>query len=254
MLLVTSPFYNLGFDLFIYLLTHNNKILLTTRLCMKAGNIEYNKALDLPDALSVIIAKSILILPQTYVPLIIHTTKHLKLIKDALKTNSLLGTLQINPTSNCEAVYEMGTIARITSFSEIGDGKLSIALEGICRFYCLKKLTTHNPYESFIIKPILEDFTKETFFENNIKIKEMAQSYLNSLNLEEHELAKEMDKFVNVPSETLVNSLCVSAAFDPAEQQMLLEAEDLAERIDIFLALNQRRILRQKGLLPKDLQ
>ncbi|MDN5249495.1 MAG: hypothetical protein QWI73_05335, partial [Alphaproteobacteria bacterium] len=104
------------------------------------------------------------------------------------------------------------------------------------------------------IKPILEDFTKETFFENNIKIKEMAQSYLNSLNLEEHELAKEMDKFVNVPSETLVNSLCVSAAFDPAEQQMLLEAEDLAERIDIFLALNQRRILRQKGLLPKDLQ
>lgn len=28
MLLDTSPFYNLGFDLFIYLLNHNNKIVL----------------------------------------------------------------------------------------------------------------------------------------------------------------------------------------------------------------------------------
>lgn len=224
---------------------------------MKAGNIEYNKALDLPDALAVIIAKAILILPQTYVPLIIHTPKHLKLVEDALKTNSLLGTLQLNPTSNGEAVYNMGAIARITSFSEIGDGKLSIALEGICRFHCLKKLTTDNPYESFMIKPILKDFIKEpqeTFFENNIKLREMAQSYLNSLNLAEQELEKEMAKFANVPSETLVNSLCVSAAFDPAEQQMILEAEDLAERIDIFLALNQRRILRQQGLQPKDLQ
>lgn len=225
---------------------------------MKVGNIEYNKALDLPDALAVIIVDSILILPQTYVPLVVHQAKYIQLVEDALKTDSLLGALQINNTSSPKATYDMGAVARITSFCEIGDGKLSIALEGICRFYSLKQLKTNKPYDSFMIKPLWQDFIKDQAPSVDricsADLAKVLRSYLSTLALNEQELESELAKLLKIPSETLINGLCVSAGFNAPEQQLLLEAKDLSERMDLFSALNQSRAMRSHGIRPKDLQ
>lgn len=212
---------------------------------MKAGNIEYKQASDLPNKLPMLISTSMLILPGTYVPIIIEQKKYLKLIEDTLKGNKLIGVLQLKPEGY--ETYDMGCIARITSFSELGNGKTTISLEGVCRFYRLTKIDTKSTYEIFSIKPILEDFDRTK------KVTDLApfiNSYLNNNgvnpNLNSKTFKAELTQFTNTPFDILLNSLCINAGFNTEEQQLLLEADNIDDRAQLFLALSERSLMKKQ--------
>ena len=56
-------------------------------------------------------------------------------INDCIKTNKLMGMVQAR--KNSSEVYNVGCLGKITSFSETGDGRYQINLEGLNRF-CLR--------------------------------------------------------------------------------------------------------------------
>ena len=186
-----------------------------------------------------------LILPGTYVPVIIEQKKYLKLIEDVLKDNKLIGVLQLKP--NGYETYDMGCIARITSFSELGNGKTTISLEGVCRFYRLDKIETKNTYEIFSIEPIPGDFNR---IEKNTDLTPFINSYLNnngiSPNLNSKTFKAELTQFSNTPFDVLLNSLCINAGFNSEEQQLLLEANTIDDRAQLFLALSERALMKKQ--------
>lgn len=208
---------------------------------MKAGNIEYKQASDLPDELPILTDESVFILPGTYVPIIIELSDDLELIENAFTGNKLLGILQAKD-------YNIGCIARITSVAETGDGKTAIALEGICRFYLGEISNNYSNYPLFTIEPIITDFEKSI---ENLNLKPYLDSYLHNnnlhININNESYNKELQQFANVPFDILLNSLCINANFNLKERQLLLEADTTKERAQLFLALSERALMNKQN-------
>ena len=208
---------------------------------IKVGNAEYKNAMDFPDALPIMIKESLLILPKTYVPLLIEDSAYIKLAEDVLNNGKLIGILQTKtPRSN--DLYTIGCIARLTSFSEVGDNKVSLSLEGVCRFRCIKELETNKPYRSFMITPLQKDFVA-TPSEIHNKYKGRILEYLEASGMlttaEDKILEQAIINMTDISFDTLINSLCINADLSSAEQQLLLEAEDTETRANLLLSLSK---------------
>lgn len=206
---------------------------------MKAGNKEYKTITDLPESLPVIIGTSIFILPGTYIPVFIEQKKYLELIEEVLKGNKLIGILQTDNTNS--KPYELGCIARITSFSEEGNGKIIISLEGVCRFKRGKLLANKNNYDIYQITPITMDFIHE---EKTVDILPFINSYIEKNELDNNINNKQiLNDLKKTSFDILINSLCVNGNFAPQEQQLLLEAKTIENRAQLFLALSEKAIM-----------
>ena len=79
-----------------------------------------------------------LLLPQGKLPLNIFEKRYLAMVEDALAGQRLIGMIQPDgnqpdgPTG--PAVYGVGCLGRISSFSETEDGRFLIAISGLIRF------------------------------------------------------------------------------------------------------------------------
>jgi len=221
---------------------------------MKAGNAKYISATDLPERIAIFPLQSVLILPGGYLSLNVFEPRYLQLVEDAIAGNRLIGIIQILPEQKSKTLpdlYVMGCIARIVSFSETGDGRLAISLQGVCRFKRIGEITTTKPYRVLKIAPQLNDLLESEDKDNSYR-----ETLLTAFSdyLEAHELEADWESIVQASSETLVNALSISAPFGTAEKQALLEAPDLKSRAEILIALAERSILAQDGVKPIDLQ
>lgn len=213
------------------------------RNIMKAGNIEYKKASDLPKSLPMLFGTSVFILPGTYIPILVERTKYVKIIEEALQNDKLIGVLQIN--SETEEPYDIGCIARITSFSEEGNGKAVIALEGVCRFRHEQKINNNELYDVYKISPISEDFKE-------VKLDKDSTPFINSYfkadevngDMPDEKVRKELK---TLPFDVLINSLCIHSHFSPQEQQLLLESKNIETRAELFLALSERATMKHQN-------
>ncbi len=112
---------------------------------MRAGNAHYNKVSDLPERIVIFPLAAALLLPDGRMPLNIFEPRYLKMIDDVLAGNRIIGMIQprldgaVRKDGEPE-LCDVGCCGRLTSFSESGDGRYLVSLQGICRFRVSEEL------------------------------------------------------------------------------------------------------------------
>src|SRR5690606_15646378 len=115
------------------------------RRLVRAGNARYLKQSDLPATAPVFPLAAALLLPAGRMPLNIFEPRYLAMVDDTIGEKRLIGMVQPSLDGSARAdgepeLCEVGCLGRITSFSESGDGRYLISLQGICRFRIEKEL------------------------------------------------------------------------------------------------------------------
>lgn len=214
---------------------------------MKAGNKKYENSNDLPDQLALFPLYGALLLPSGYLPLNIFEPRYLEMINDAMQQNHLIGIIQPLESDKNKSrpdLQKIGCIGRISSYTEMGDGRIFIGLQGICRFTLQQEIETTKPYRSAYISPFLNDLTPQ-HQTDNVDRKLLLKTFDEFLTA--NELQTNWDNILKAPTEQLVNALSMSAPFGASEKQALLEAANILERSQTLIALTELSLMLKQG-------
>lgn len=126
---------------------------------------------ELPDSLPLLALRNAVIFPGAIYPITIGREKSIKLITDALKSNSFIGAVPQNDVAvedpGAEDLFPFGTVARIIKTFEMPDGTISAVLQGLKRFE-LGEILSENPYLRANVQ-YLEDISAD-MSQNDVKI------------------------------------------------------------------------------------
>jgi len=200
------------------------------------------RAEDLPAEFAVFPLEGALLLPRGKLPLNIFEPRYLAMTEDALGAGRMFGMIQPDPAGPPRpcgpALYRVGCLGRLSSFSETDDGRYLITLTGVIRFSVAVELAMQRGYR---------------------RVRGDVSSYLADLHTEPHPITVEREALVGalrgyfarrgfeanweairrIPDDMLVITLAMICPFEQAEKQALLEAGTEADRAVALLALLQ---------------
>ncbi|TGV80275.1 ATP-dependent protease, partial [Mesorhizobium sp. M2D.F.Ca.ET.145.01.1.1] len=92
--------------------------------------------------------------------------RSLQMVDEAVAGSRLIGIIQpgLNGALREDGEPELcnvGCIGRIIAFSETGDGRYLISLQGVCRFRIAHELTVKTPFRQCKPAPFLADLDEE---------------------------------------------------------------------------------------------
>jgi Lon protease-like protein len=224
---------------------------------MQVGNARYLTESDLPDTLAVFPLSGVLLLSGGHLPLNVFEPRYLSLVDDALKGNRLIGVIQPDLAEPDESpagspeLCSVGTIGRITTFGETGDGRYVIDLAGICRFRVIEELPGAHAYRRVRIAPFMSDLhePEDDPAVDRAALLKVFRSYLDANKLE-----VDWEAVSKTTNRMLVNSLAMMAPFGAPEKQALLEAPDLKTRAQTLVAMTEMVLAKAFGDVTKTLQ
>ncbi len=201
--------------------------------------MSHRAALSLPTEFAVFPLEGALLLPHGQLPLNIFEPRYLRMVDDVLGGPRVIGMIQPDPAqpegAEGPALYMVGCLGRLTSFSETGDGRYLIALTGTSRFRIVRELAPRHGYRRVQadFAPFGADQEPGTAGLQRDRLMAALHQFFTARGLDANWKAIEA-----MPDPALVNSLSMSCPFSPPERQALLEA-DLPERARTLLALLQ---------------
>src|SRR3978361_1618985 len=105
---------------------------------------------DMSEAIPIFPLAGAMLLPYGRLPLNVFEPRYLALVDDALAAGRLFGMIQPDAskpeTPSGPALFGVGCLGRITSFTETGDGRLLISLIGVVRFAVAEELAPKRGY------------------------------------------------------------------------------------------------------------
>ena len=215
---------------------------------MQVGNVHYRTETDLPGVVPLFPLSGALLLPSGQMPLNIFEPRYLEMIDDVIAGDRVVAIIQPRfdredkaTGEECPALCQVGTLGRITSLSETGDGRYIISLVGICRFRLLEEADHKTAYRQGRIAPFLNDLSSDNGADkvNREALLESFRAYLENNNLE-----ADWESVSQASNTTLVNTMSMMAPYGPAEKQALLEAPDLKTRADTLVAITEIALAR----------
>ncbi len=207
----------------------------------------------LPSEIAVFPLAGALLLPHGKLPLHIFEPRYKAMVEDALAENRMFGMIQPDAAPEDDdgvpALFQVGCLGRLSSFSETEDGRYLIALSGLVRFDVVTELAERRGY-----RRVAADFTRfmhdldppsESLPQRDAMIAAL-RAYFAANGFEANWEAIEA-----MESDALVVTLCMVCPFDPPEKQALLEAATPADRADALVTLLKiGSHLRQDGPAP----
>ncbi|AZN70349.1 peptidase S16 [Georhizobium profundi] len=214
---------------------------------MQAGNAHYRTEKDLPDSVAMFPLTGALLLPGGQMPLNIFEPRYLAMFDDAMATNRLVGIVQPEferpgATSDAQSgLCAVGSIGRVVSFSETGDGRYIVSLIGVCRTRLIEEVVSRKPYRTFRIAPFLSDLAPDETADSvdRAALLSSFKSYLDA-----NQLEVDWQSVQRASNTTLVNSMSMMSPYGPPEKQALLEAPDLKTRADTLVAITEIALAR----------
>jgi len=211
---------------------------------------------SLPETLPIFPLTGVLLLPGGRLPLNIFEPRYLAMISDALGQQRLIGMVQpktpggfagdgMREGNGPPPVQKIGCVGRISSFSETGDGRILLTLQGLCRFAIEDELeraaggyrlvrTNYSRFhsdmqsnETTLDRPRLMTALKRFFSANNLAIDWKALEQLDDA--------------------ALVGTISMVAPLEPVEKQALLEAEDGTMRSKLLIGLLESSVMVQSS-------
>jgi Lon protease-like protein len=196
-------------------------------------------ASGLPSEFPIFPLQGALLLPQGKLPLNIFEPRYLAMVEDALGGQRLIGMIQPDenqpggPTG--PAVYGVGCLGRISSFSETEDGRFLIAISGLIRFALTGEQPLRRGYRRGLpdFSRFLDDLQPSAApLSQRAELLTALRQYFTVNGFDANWASIE-----KMPDDELVVTLSMVCPFGVAEKQALLEAADAARRATTLLAL-----------------
>ena len=198
------------------------------------------RIVDLPEEFPVFPLPGALLLPRGKLPLNIFEPRYLAMTEDALGAGRLFGMIQPDPSHrdgpNGPALYKVGCLGRLSSFSETDDGRYLIQLTGVARFAIAREVEMLRGY-----RRVQGDFSA---YRLDLEMADPAagvdrdallaalKPYFTRAGIDAN-----WDSIRRIPDALLTVTLAMVCPFDPVEKQALLEAPTDADRAATLLAL-----------------
>ena len=205
---------------------------------------ERDTDLTLPSQIPIFPLPNALLLPEGQLPLNIFEPRYLAMIEDALGApGRLIGMVQ--PIDEDGALFGIGCAGRISYFQETGDGRLMIALNGVCRF----RLGDHHLTERGFRRATVswDEFTSdledgEAGIADRDRMFAVMRRYFDTQGFE-----ADWDQIAQSDDSAILNTLAMVCPFDVAEKQALLEAEGMNRRADLLVAMMEMALHEEDG-------
>jgi len=201
---------------------------------------------QLPDTLPIFPLSGVLLLPGGKLPLNVFEPRYLAMVFDALAGHRMIGMVQpVQPGGYAgdglplddgkPKVHKVGCAGRIVSFSETEDGRLLLALSGVCRFEVGRELElAQGGYRrvSSIFSPYRADLEQDDEMVELDRERLMAAlaAFFRGKNL-----STDWDAVKQAADGNLVTSLSMVLPFGPVEKEALLEAADSTARAKLLV-------------------
>jgi Lon protease-like protein len=223
---------------------------------VQAGNAHYRLAKDLPSAIPLFPLEGALLLPGGRMPLNIFEPRYLQMVDEAVAGSRLIGIIQPSLDGALRedgepALCNVGCLGRIIAFSETGDGRYLISLQGVCRFRIAHELTVKTPFRQAKPAPFLADLGEDQAA-NEIDRPALLKAF--RAYLQANELEADWESVSRAENAMLVNALSMMAPYGPAEKQALLEAADLKTRAETLIAITEMTLARENEDFGSSLQ
>ncbi|MGI9440142.1 MAG: LON peptidase substrate-binding domain-containing protein [Parvibaculales bacterium] len=192
---------------------------------------------NLPQSLAVFPLEGGLLLPRGQLPLNIFEPIYLQLVEDVFGRGRYMGIIQPSFDKD-DGLQQIGCLGRITSFTQSDDERFLINVTGIARFRVGKMLEVTTPYLQ--LQPDYRPFSDDLIADvgaidvNRDGLIEVLRNYLDR-----NGMSADWEAIEQSGNEALVNSLSMISPYGPQEKQALLEAESLAQRAEILIALTE---------------
>ena len=202
---------------------------------------------QLPETLPIFPLSGVLLMPGGKLPLNIFEPRYLAMVFDALAGHRMIGMVQPMqpggfagdglPTDDRRPkVHKVGCAGRIVSFNETEDGRLLLALSGVCRFEIGRELEiAQGGYRrvTALFSPYRADLDQA---DELVEIdRERLMAALAAF-FKARSLSTDWDAVKQAADSNLVTSLSMVLPFGAAEKQALLEAADTAARAKLLIA------------------
>jgi Lon protease-like protein len=202
---------------------------------------------QLPETLPIFPLSGVLLLPGGKLPLNIFEPRYLAMVFDALAGPRLIGMVQplqpggyagdgLPTPDGRPPVHRVGCAGRIVSFSETEDGRLLLALSGVCRFESVRELEpAAGGYRrvSSVFSRFRADLER---VETEVELdRERLMAALSAF-FRGRNFSTDWDAVKKAGDANLVTSLSMVLPFGPAEKQALLEAADNTARAKLLIA------------------
>ncbi len=188
----------------------------------------------LPDIVSVLPLRNTVLFPGVVIPITVGRDKSISLIKDAFKTDKIIGVVAQKDVSvedpKLEDLNSIGTIAQILKMLRMPDGNTTVIIQGKRKFK-LKALVQTDPY----IKASIESFTdgkqKNIDKEFNATVDSLKDISLQIIQQSPNIPTEAAFAIKNIESPSfLINFICSNMNADVDKKQEMLEVTDLKER------------------------
>ncbi|GAC1343198.1 MAG: LON peptidase substrate-binding domain-containing protein [Acetobacteraceae bacterium] len=194
----------------------------------------------LPGEFAVFPLAGAVLLPGGRLPLNVFEPRYLRMVDDALGEGRVIGIIQPDElrasTPAGPALYRIGCLGRISSFSETEDGRYLITLSGLTRFAVSVELESRRGYRRMRgdLARFAADLEPDEAAIDRAKLLDALRTYFGARGFDAN-----WDAIGEMSDPALVATLAMVCPFEPPEKQALLEAKGTAERADTLLTLLQ---------------
>jgi hypothetical protein len=211
-------------------------------------NLEFDQ---LPMRIPIFPLPSVLLLPGGQLPLNIFEPRYLAMVTHALSTPSrLIGMVQPlcdntqTDTAGDPLLFETGCAGRISFFQESDNGRFVIALTGLCRFNrCGHQLDPNG----FLVAdvdwhPFANDLKADISALDRDPLIKVMKRYFDLKGFE-----TDWKQIENSDNDQLLSTLSMVCPFEVAEKQALLEADSMAKRAELLIAMMEMALHNETG-------
>lgn len=190
--------------------------------------------IDVPDSIPILSLRNTVLFPGVVLPISIGRPRSVQLIKDAYRTDKIVGTVaQKDPDIEnpaFEELHNVGTIGQIVKLLEMPDGSTTAIIQGRKRMV-LNELITDNPYFIARVRTIPEikpEFPSKDFDAIVGSLKDLS---LKIIKINPNISPEASFAVKNIENNTyLINFICSNTDIKVQDKQKLLEVNNLRDR------------------------
>ena len=141
-------------------------------------------------------------------------------------------------------MFETGCAGRLSFFQESDDGRFVIALNGVCRFHRLRQELDPNGFLVADVdwQPFANDLRVDVSALDRDPLIKVMKRYFDMKGFE-----TDWTQIENSDNHQLLATLSMICPFEVAEKQALLEADSMAKRADLLIAMMEMALHDETG-------
>ncbi len=190
--------------------------------------------MDVPDTLPVLPLRNTVLFPGVVLPISIGRPKSVQLIRDAYKSDRIIGTVSQKDSEVEDPVFgdlnTVGTIGHIVKLLEMPDGSTTAIIQGRRRFL-LKELITEEPYFICRAGTLPEIRPEGSSREFDAIVGSLKDISMRIIRINPNISPEASFAIKNIENSTyLINFICSNTDIKLPEKQKLLEVNSLRDR------------------------